>query len=80
MPVDVKKQGIPFQMPDIQNVESFSDKDYVQWIEISERLLLRVRELEELMLEVRTDLKTYRRVREEWRKCHEEWKQSREAI
>ncbi|TGL61296.1 hypothetical protein EHQ58_05840 [Leptospira ognonensis] len=67
-------------MPDIQRVESFSDKDYVQWIEISERLFMRVRELEELMMEVRSDLKTYRRVREEWRRCHEEWKQSREAI
>jgi len=61
-------------------VESFSDKEYVQWLEISERLFARVRELEELMHEVRSDLDTYRVIREEWRRCHEEWKQSRQVI
>ncbi len=61
-------------------MESYSEKEAVQWIELTERLFARVRELEELMLEVRSDLKTYRRIREEWQRCHEEWKQSREAI
>ena len=67
-------------MPDIQTVESFDEKESDQWIELSERLFARVRELEELMLEVRSDLIEYRRIREEWQRYHEEWKQSREAI
>ena len=61
-------------------MESLRENESEQWIELSERLFARVRELEELMLEVRSDLAEYRRIREEWQRWHEKWKQSREEI
>jgi DNA polymerase IIIc chi subunit len=76
----LKKQGIPKILPDIEIVESFSNQESAQWIELSDRLFARVRELEELMEEVRSDLEAYRIIREKWQRYHEEWKQSREAI
>jgi hypothetical protein len=66
--------------PDIETVETSSSKEAMKWIAVSERLFARVRELEELMQEVRSDLAAYRSVREQWQRCHEEWKQSRKVI
>ncbi|MDZ4725636.1 MAG: hypothetical protein SH817_05740 [Leptospira sp.] len=60
-------------------MESYTNQESAQWTILTERLFKRVRELEELMDEVRSDLETYRIVREEWYKYHEEWKQAREA-
>ncbi|MCZ8156372.1 MAG: hypothetical protein O9264_09665 [Leptospira sp.] len=67
-------------MPDIEIVDTLSPTESAEWMAISDRLLARVRELEELMREVRSDLETYRSIREEWKRCHNEWKESRKAI
>ncbi|BDA79845.1 hypothetical protein LPTSP3_g27750 [Leptospira kobayashii] len=71
-------QGFPRENPDTKNVESLQE-DSVQWIELSERLLRKVQELECLMEEVRSDMEAYRAAREEWHIWHQEWKKVREV-
>ncbi|WP_246051855.1 hypothetical protein [Leptospira idonii] len=71
-------QGFPGGEPDTKKVEPFLSSDPAQIAVLSERLLERVRELEELMEQVRTDLDQYRVAREEWQIWHSAWKRARE--
>lgn len=60
-------------------MESLIDTKSEEWASLTERLFVRVQELEELMAEVRSDLEVYRVVREDWQRWHEEWKNARDT-